>query len=191
MRRCARVRAQRHSWARRGIKRFQEGPRASPSRPRRPRLVLCFHMLLFSLAAVLAPQLRLAPIVALPQRHPLELVRATANDVVSPFQNDADDAGPVMGPLELTLENVEMVLDEMRPYLQADGGNVAVRGIENNVVQLELQVGRDPAHTHACGTRHTAGRAHVASVPSRRGTFSRGIRTQLYRARAARAPPAR
>jgi hypothetical protein len=30
------------------------------------------------------------------------------------------------GPLELTLENVEKVLDEMRPYLMSDGGNVRV-----------------------------------------------------------------
>jgi hypothetical protein len=30
------------------------------------------------------------------------------------------------GPLPLTLENVEKTLDEMRPYLMADGGNVRV-----------------------------------------------------------------
>lgn len=32
------------------------------------------------------------------------------------LQSGADD-----GPLPLTLENVEMVLDEMRPYLMSDG----------------------------------------------------------------------
>ena len=37
------------------------------------------------------------------------------------------------------MENVDMVLDEMRPYLMADGGNVAVRSIEGGVVELELQ----------------------------------------------------
>jgi len=31
-------------------------------------------------------------------------------------QGGADD-----GPLPLTLENVELVLDEMRPYLMSDG----------------------------------------------------------------------
>jgi hypothetical protein len=48
-------------------------------------------------------------------------------------------AAAVIGPLDLTLENVELVLDEMRPYLIADGGNVAVRDIDNGVIQLELQ----------------------------------------------------
>lgn len=46
-------------------------------------------------------------------------------------------AGP--GPYPLTLENVELVLDDMRPYLQADGGDVAVRSIEDGIVKLELQ----------------------------------------------------
>ena len=32
-------------------------------------------------------------------------------------------------PLELTVENVDAVLDEVRPYLISDGGNVSVRGV--------------------------------------------------------------
>lgn len=32
-----------------------------------------------------------------------------------------DQGGGDDGPLPLTLENVEMVLDEMRPYLMSDG----------------------------------------------------------------------
>ena len=43
--------------------------------------------------------------------------------------------------LDLTMENVEMVLDEMRPYLIQDGGNVAITEIDGPVVRLELQVG--------------------------------------------------
>ena len=43
------------------------------------------------------------------------------------------------GPLPLTLDNVELVLDDMRPYLMADGGNVAVVDIEGGIVKLELQ----------------------------------------------------
>ena len=35
--------------------------------------------------------------------------------------------------------HVELVLDEMRPYLIADGGNVALRDIDAGVVVLELQ----------------------------------------------------
>uniref|UniRef100_A0A0E0MD59 NIF system FeS cluster assembly NifU C-terminal domain-containing protein n=1 Tax=Oryza punctata TaxID=4537 RepID=A0A0E0MD59_ORYPU len=41
--------------------------------------------------------------------------------------------------LPLTAENVEMVLDEVRPYLMADGGNVALHEIDGNVVRLKLQ----------------------------------------------------
>jgi NifU-like domain len=46
------------------------------------------------------------------------------------------------GPLDLTWENVEMVLDEMRPFLIQDGGNVAITEIDGPVVRLELQVCR-------------------------------------------------
>jgi Fe-S cluster biogenesis protein NfuA len=35
-------------------------------------------------------------------------------------------------PLELTLENVDMVLNEVRPYLISDGGNVSVQRIDND-----------------------------------------------------------
>ncbi len=46
--------------------------------------------------------------------------------------------------LELTNENVETVLDELRPYLLSDGGNVELVEIEGPVVKLRLQ--------GACGT---------------------------------------
>ncbi|KAF9608508.1 hypothetical protein IFM89_009874 [Coptis chinensis] len=41
--------------------------------------------------------------------------------------------------LPLTAENVESVLDEVRPYLMADGGNVVLHEIDGNVVRLKLQ----------------------------------------------------
>jgi len=44
------------------------------------------------------------------------------------------------GPLDLTWENVEAVLDEMRPFLIQDGGNVAIQEIDGPVVRLQLQV---------------------------------------------------
>ncbi|KAL8054624.1 hypothetical protein ABFX02_04G004800 [Erythranthe guttata] len=40
---------------------------------------------------------------------------------------------------ELTSENVDKVLDNVRPYLIADGGNVDVVSVENGVVSLKLQ----------------------------------------------------
>uniref|UniRef100_A0A7S4B135 NIF system FeS cluster assembly NifU C-terminal domain-containing protein n=1 Tax=Chrysotila carterae TaxID=13221 RepID=A0A7S4B135_CHRCT len=75
------------------------------------------------------------------------LCAAPSPPVVSPFEAGSKagkSSGPVVGPLALTLENVELVLDEMRPYLMADGGNVAVADIDGGVVRLELQ--------GACGT---------------------------------------
>ena len=42
-------------------------------------------------------------------------------------------------PLALTEENVEAVLDEMRPYLMADGGNVELVGLDGPTVKLRLQ----------------------------------------------------
>ena len=51
-----------------------------------------------------------------------------------------DSAIKVEGPLELTWDNVELVLDEMRPFLIQDGGNVAIQEIDGPVVRLELQV---------------------------------------------------
>uniref|UniRef100_A0A7S2DPW5 NIF system FeS cluster assembly NifU C-terminal domain-containing protein n=1 Tax=Octactis speculum TaxID=3111310 RepID=A0A7S2DPW5_9STRA len=75
-----------------------------------------------------------------------------SDTVASPFReddydlddddDDDDDAQyiPEEGEnLVLTLENVELVLDRMRPYLISDGGNVVVKEIDGPVVILELQ----------------------------------------------------
>jgi Fe-S cluster biogenesis protein NfuA len=47
-------------------------------------------------------------------------------------------------PMELTTDNVEQVLDEMRPYLMSDGGNVELVELDGPIVKLRLQ--------GACGT---------------------------------------
>jgi hypothetical protein len=47
-------------------------------------------------------------------------------------------AGP--GPYDLTWDNVELVLDGMRDFLIADGGNVNIVEIDGPVVRLELVV---------------------------------------------------
>lgn len=39
----------------------------------------------------------------------------------------------------LTAESVHKALDEVRPYLLADGGDVKVVGVENGCVAVELQ----------------------------------------------------
>ena len=73
----------------------------------------------------------------------------TTGVVISPFDssNDLEEEWGSAGDdekLALTEKNVEMVLDEMRPYLEADGGNVALSEIDGPVVKVELQ--------GACGT---------------------------------------
>lgn len=65
--------------------------------------------------------------------------------------------------LELTPDNVEQVLDEMRPYLMSDGGNVELVEIEGPVVKLRLQ--------GACG-----------SCPSSTMTLRMGIERRLREA---------
>ncbi|MFN3927818.1 MAG: NifU family protein [Pseudanabaenaceae cyanobacterium] len=41
--------------------------------------------------------------------------------------------------LPLTAENVEAVLDELRPYLLSDGGNVELVEVDGPIVRLRLQ----------------------------------------------------
>ncbi len=62
--------------------------------------------------------------------------------------------------LPLTPDNVETVLDEMRPYLMADGGNVELVEIDGPIVKLRLQ--------GACG-----------SCPSSTMTLRMGIERRL------------
>lgn len=62
--------------------------------------------------------------------------------------------------LALTNDNVETVLDEMRPYLMADGGNVELVEIDGPIVKLRLQ--------GACG-----------SCPSSTMTLRMGIERRL------------
>ncbi|MFN7285682.1 MAG: NifU family protein [Dolichospermum sp.] len=62
--------------------------------------------------------------------------------------------------MQLTLENVETVLDEMRPYLISDGGNVEVVELDGPIVKLRLQ--------GACG-----------SCPSSTMTLRMGIERRL------------
>lgn len=62
--------------------------------------------------------------------------------------------------MELTSENVETVLDELRPYLMSDGGNVELVELEGPVVKLRLQ--------GACG-----------SCPSSAMTLRMGIERKL------------
>ncbi len=66
----------------------------------------------------------------------------------------------MLDTMELTNDNVEKVLDELRPYLMADGGNVELVELDGPVVRLRLQ--------GACG-----------SCPSSAMTLRMGIERKL------------
>lgn len=72
---------------------------------------------------------------------------AAANDdstIISPFESDKAAAAATTSsiveqqPLELTRENVDKVLDEVRPYLISDGGNVAVHNVDTDTGNVYL-----------------------------------------------------
>ena len=62
--------------------------------------------------------------------------------------------------MALTLENVEKVLDELRPFLMDDGGNVEVVELDGPIVKVRLQ--------GACG-----------SCPSSTMTLKMGIERKM------------
>ena len=62
--------------------------------------------------------------------------------------------------MALTLENVEKVLDELRPFLMADGGDVEVVELDGPIVKVRLQ--------GACG-----------SCPSSTMTLKMGIERKM------------
>lgn len=96
------------------------------------------------------------------RRRSRSLLRATATSPASsPPANKA--SSPAAGPLELTEANVEAVLDEVRPYLMADGGNVELVEIDGPIVRLRLQ--------GACG-----------SCPSSAATMTMGVKRRLLEA---------
>ena len=71
--------------------------------------------------------------------------KLTDTTIVSPFDETESEVGTTTtatleGPLDLTWDNVELVLDEMRHFLIQDGGNVIISEIDGPVVRLELQV---------------------------------------------------
>jgi NifU-like domain len=93
------------------------------------------------------------------------------DQIVSPFDSESDGGDSVAtynpykptdvpidedGPLDLTWENVDKVLEEMRPYLIQDGGNVAISEIDGPVVRLELQVRSVLSCQKVIGGRNTS-----------------------------------
>jgi hypothetical protein len=62
-------------------------------------------------------------------------------DIISPFVADAAAAaGERPKVLEFNAESVNLVLDEVRPYLIADGGNVSVDRVEEDTRNVYLKL---------------------------------------------------
>jgi len=90
----------------------------------------------------------------------------TSETAIADLQADAPlpaDSAPANDPHALTIDNVERVLDELRPYLMADGGNVESVEIDGPIVKVRLQ--------GACG-----------SCPSSTMTLKMGIERKLREA---------
>jgi len=81
----------------------------------------------------------------------------------APSETAVEPTAPANDPRALTMENVERTLDEVRPYLMADGGNVEVVEIDGPIVKVRLQ--------GACG-----------SCPSSTMTLKMGIERKLREA---------
>jgi Fe-S cluster biogenesis protein NfuA len=90
---------------------------------------------------------------------PLATETPATESAVSSTTSDAASADP----RALTIPNVERVLDELRPYLMADGGNVEIVEIDGPIVKVRLQ--------GACG-----------SCPSSTMTLKMGIERKLREA---------
>jgi Fe-S cluster biogenesis protein NfuA len=87
---------------------------------------------------------------------------STETSLATDTPSATPDASTV-DPRALTIPNVERVLDELRPYLMADGGNVEIVEIDGPVVKVRLQ--------GACG-----------SCPSSTMTLKMGIERKLREA---------
>lgn len=89
----------------------------------------------------------------------------SAPHVVTPFarasvHRSVGNVSPNDSILVMTVDTVDKVLDDVRPYLIADGGNVEVVAVENGIIALQLQ--------GACGT-----------CPSSTSTMKMGIERSL------------
>ncbi len=105
-------------------------------------------------AATTAVAARIASATHAPASRSARVVRPRRSVVVYAQESSISEK------LELTAENVELVLDEVRPYLIADGGDVELVEIDGLVVRLKLN--------GACG-----------SCPSSTTTMRMGIEKRL------------
>ena len=87
--------------------------------------------------------------------HPQSMEAVTGTDTDNSFNSHGSGRSP---PLDLTAENVDSILNEVRPFLIADGGNVAVVEVDpkERSIKLALQgaCGSCPSSTVRGLARH-------------------------------------
>ena len=93
-------------------------------------------------------------------RRALSASTSTSSRRTTSTTTRATESGSINDTLELTADNIELVLDEVRPYLIADGGDVELVEIDGLAVKLKLK--------GACG-----------SCPSSTVTMQMGIEKRL------------
>eukprot|EP00526_Cylindrotheca_closterium_P009746 CAMPEP_0113629608 /NCGR_PEP_ID=MMETSP0017_2-20120614/15372_1 /TAXON_ID=2856 /ORGANISM="Cylindrotheca closterium" /LENGTH=430 /DNA_ID=CAMNT_0000540017 /DNA_START=21 /DNA_END=1313 /DNA_ORIENTATION=+ /assembly_acc=CAM_ASM_000147 len=83
---------------------------------------------------------------------PPAAVSTESENVISPFDNDAkeeskptetkkdDEKSEAAGTLVFSRETVDKVLEEVRPYLIADGGNVSVQSVDESTKNVYLKL---------------------------------------------------
>ena len=106
---------------------------------------MTIHTVLASCLILLSISITTAFTTVQPRRIAATTTKLTDTTIVSPFDETESEVGTTTtatleGPLDLTWDNVELVLDEMRHFLIQDGGNVIISEIDGPVVRLELQV---------------------------------------------------
>ena len=110
---------------------------------------MTIHTVLASCLILLSISITTAFTTVQPRRIAATTTKLTDTTIVSPFDESTTESEDgttttttktLEGPLDLTWDNVELVLDEMRHFLIQDGGNVIISEIDGPVVRLELQV---------------------------------------------------
>ena len=95
--------------------------------------------------------------------------RAAVHRKVGAEAAAASAAGAGGGPPALTVEAAEAALDEVRPYLIADGGNVEVLSVDGGVVLLRLQ--------GACGSCASSGATMTMGIErALKATFGAAVK---------------
>ena len=69
--------------------------------------------------------------------------------------------------MPLTTENVEKVLDQLRPHLRADGGDVSLVEIDGPIVKLQLQGSCLSCSSSSVTMKHGIEKSLMEAIPGK------------------------